>query len=391
MVAAPPFALPSPETLAAWLSRLVRIPSVSPAQAGPRAGPPGEQALGDAVAGWLAGFGLAVEREEVLPGRHNVYACWSGRSDRWLAVDAHLDTVGVEDMTSDPFSGRIAGGRVHGRGAVDTKATLAVVLALIEAAHAAGRTPAARLLIAATVDEECGFSGARALVRWARARDLVPDQLAVAEPTLGRPVYAHKGTLRPTFAIAGRAAHASQPELGRNAIAGAAALVLALEEEHQRLQREFPGGGEWPHVLGWPTLTTTLIAGGTGENIVPGACHVTADRRLVGGEDPAAVTAGLEAIARARCPLPVTVAIGAQSPAFIQRPDTPWLRELAAWSGAAPAVAPYGTNASFYGGFARECVVIGPGSIAQAHGAEEWVEIAELERIARLYAHWWGL
>jgi acetylornithine deacetylase len=77
--------------------------------------------------------------------------------------------------------------------------------------------------------------------------------------------------------------------------------------------------------------------------------------------------------------------------AFLQPPDTPWLCQLAAWSGQALAVAPYGSNAWCYGQVARECVVLGPGSIAQAHGAEEWVAISEMEKLADIYARWWGI
>jgi acetylornithine deacetylase/succinyl-diaminopimelate desuccinylase-like protein len=77
--------------------------------------------------------------------------------------------------------------------------------------------------------------------------------------------------------------------------------------------------------------------------------------------------------------------------AFYQPPDTPWIRQLAGWSGKEPTIVPYGTNAWAYGGLAGECVVIGPGSIDQAHGQEEWVEISELEKLANIYARWWGI
>src|SRR5688500_6545867 len=109
------------EQLAGWLSRLVRIPSVNPAQAGPKARKPREARIAEAVAGWFREFGGEVAIEEVLPGRPNVYGVWDTGSHRWAGVDAHVDTVGVEQMTGDPFSGAIENGRVHGRGAVDTK------------------------------------------------------------------------------------------------------------------------------------------------------------------------------------------------------------------------------------------------------------------------------
>jgi acetylornithine deacetylase/succinyl-diaminopimelate desuccinylase-like protein len=76
--------------------------------------------------------------------------------------------------------------------------------------------------------------------------------------------------------------------------------------------------------------------------------------------------------------------------AFLQSPDTPWIRQLAKWSGSEPAIAPYGTNAWSYGRLTSECVVLGPGSIDQAHSDEEWVAVAELEKLADIYSRWWG-
>ena len=77
--------------------------------------------------------------------------------------------------------------------------------------------------------------------------------------------------------------------------------------------------------------------------------------------------------------------------AFLQPPDAPWIHQLADWSGQEPKVVPYCTNAWAYQGLAKECVVIGPGSIDQAHGEVEWVEISELEKLANIFTHWWGL
>lgn len=373
------------QRLAEWLSRLVQIPSVSPDQAGPRAGVPGEARLAAEVAAWFQSFGGEVHRHEVLPNRPNIYGIWRGHSERWLAVDIHMDTVSVEEMPGDPFSGYIANGRVYGRGAVDTKASLAVILALIEQMHTAGDTPAANLLVAATVDEEVGATGAPAFANWLRQRQIIPEQLVVAEPTLGIPVYGHKGVCRVEFQVHGKAAHSSQPELGQNAIMAAVRLMQALEEVHHRTTALLESA------LGPPLLTFTLIQGGTGINVVPESCRVALDRRVVTGEKAEQIADLLCEAAQHGCPLPVTMTRLKQLDAFFQSPDTPWIRQLAEWLGQEPLVAPYGTNAWAYAGLAQECVVIGPGSIDQAHAAEEWVAISELEKLAAIYSHWWGL
>ncbi len=371
--------------IATWLARLVQIPSVSPPQAGPRAGVAGEAAIATQVAAWFQQLGGEVYTDEVLPNRPNVYGIWRGRSDQWLAVDVHVDTVGVEQMIGDPFRGEVRDGKVYGRGAVDDKATLAIVLALLEVMQTTGQSPRANLLIAATVDEEVGARGAPASAAWIAGQGITIDELIVAEPTLCTPIHGHKGVVRLAFTVQGKAAHSSQPYLGHNAIVGAAALVMALQDEHDRLQT-LP-----PTPLGNPMLTVTLVEGGNGINVVPDACTVSLDRRVVAGEKAATVVAALQALAQRNCFLPLATKELMALDAFYQPPDSTLLRDLGAWSGQPPEVAPYGTNAWAYNDLARQCVVFGPGSIDQAHGAEEWVTVAELAKAAAIYARWWGV
>lgn len=369
-----------------WLQRLVQTPSVTPVQAGPRAGVPGEAKLGAQMAEWFRELGGEVASEEVFPNRPNIYGIWRGRSDKWAAVDVHIDTAGVEQMEGDPFEARVADGRVYGRGSVDTKATLAIALALLEEMKRAGQSPEPNLLIAATSDEEGTAGGAPVFAEWVRKQDFRLDQLAVAEPTLCRPVYGHKGIVRITFNIEGVAAHSSQPHLGKNAITAAGHLILAIDEEQQRLRAQ-----SWQNLLGVPALSATLINGGRGVSIIPDTCSLSLDRRVVDGEDATEVRDNLLEIARQRCPLPFTFEAWRAANAFVQPPDAPWIQQLAAWSGQEPMVVPYCTNAWAYGGLAKECVILGPGSIDQAHGKEEWVEISELEKLMDIYARWWGM
>lgn len=368
--------------IAPWVSRLVRIPSVNPEQAGPRAGIPGEGALAERLAGWFAEAGAEVITEEVLPGRPNVYGLWRGTGERWLGVDVHTDTVGVEAMTDDPFDGRIEDGRVWGRGAVDTKATLGILLALLHQRQQSGGSRLVNnLLVAATIDEEVGGAGAAAVARRLRAGMLRVDQLLVAEPTDGRPVIGHKGVARLSLTFQGQAAHSAHPEQGRNAIVAAAAVVRAFAAEHERLQRGPVG------LLGAPALTVTRLAGGSGVNVVPEQCTLTADRRLVGGEDPQAVLNALTRLATEASPLPLVAEGRISGPAFEQS-ETAWVRGMSALTGHAPASAPYFTNAAAYPGLPLECIVFGPGSIEQAHRAREWVSLEALEHAAGVYARW---
>lgn len=373
------------ERAATWLSHLVQIPSVTPVQASPRAGEPGEQRIADAIAQWFNRLGGDVVLDYVLPGRPNVYGLWPGESDDWIAVDVHVDTVGVEQMTDDPFSGEISHERVWGRGAVDTKASLGVILALIEHFQLTGQLPSANLLIGATVDEEYGATGAPAFAAWIAQHELDVRQMVVAEPTRCVPVIGHRGVARFELTFHGEAAHSSQPELGKNAIVAAARTILAYADEHQRLQT-MPSA----HV-GHPTLTSTLIQGGSGNNIVPERCTLFVDRRVVDGEEPVAIIDDLYQMAQTHGHLPVTIFRQLELHAFYQPLSSAWVTQIARWSGNEPELAPYGTNAWAYRNLPCETVVIGPGSIEQAHGAREWVEISELAKITQIYANWWGL
>ncbi|MBK8025849.1 MAG: M20/M25/M40 family metallo-hydrolase [Chloroflexi bacterium] len=369
-----------------WLTQLVQIPSVGPANAGARSGPCSEARLAEQVAAWFRAFGGHVEQEEVFPGRPNVYGVWRGAGDRWLAVDAHLDTVSVETMEGDPFDGRVADGRVYGRGSVDTKATIAILLTLLESIHTQGVTLPFNLVVCGTADEETGAYGAGVFRDWVRRKGFSLHQLIVGEPTLCAPVHGHKGSVGLILEITGSAAHSSRPEQGRNAITAAVPVISAMMAEHQRLIEEEPTSS-----LGTGTLSVTMIRGGQAHNIIPDRCTINVDRRLTAGEDPAEEGDRILTLAMESCPLPLSAEKLHGLHPFYQDPASPLVQQLSAWTGRAPGVAPYASNAWAYGGLAEEVVLFGPGSIEQAHRDVEWVEISELEKAAQIYMRWWGL
>jgi acetylornithine deacetylase/succinyl-diaminopimelate desuccinylase-like protein len=377
---------PTAMELAAWLSRLVKISSVNPAQADGDDAISGEKRIATALSNWFRQFDGDVYLDEVLPNRPNVYAIWWGTSDLWRAVDIHIDTVGVKQMTEPPFSGEITENKVRGRGATDTKATLGILLAILEKLHQDKTRLGFNLLISATVDEEIGMAGAEGFARWLPKQGIVLNELLVAEPTLCQPAIGHMGDARMIFNVHGQAVHSSQPEQGKNAITAAAQLITALDAEHQRLQSLPP-----KPPLGYGKLTVTIVKGGSGLNVVPDSCKVSADRRTLPGENFAELKGNMLQLAEENCPLPITMEEMAPSNAFLQNADTPWVKSLACFTACEPITVPYGTNASRYAGLAEEIVILGPGSINQAHGAEEWIEISQLERMRDILLHWWGL
>ncbi len=375
---------PTLDRIVDGVGELVRIPSVNPLQAGPRSGDTDERAVAEWVANRAEALGANVTLDEVLGGRSNVYARFEGTSEREVTVDVHLDTVGVEHMTRDPFDGVVEDGRVFGRGSVDTKATFAVLLAVLEDLRAVGAPLVPNLNLVGTVSEEVGgLLGAARHAEWLAERTETVDQMVVAEPTMCAPVFGHKGGLGLDITIAGEAAHSSKPHLGQNAIHAAARVVSALSAEHDRLA-DLGGTTE----VGAGTLAVTDIGGGLARNIIPDCCKVYGDRRLVPGEQPDAIFADLtRLIEEAAHPLSVEVETpyGEGFAAFYEDPNGALITLFANLAASEPETASYGSNALMYGTAAREVMVFGPGSIDQAHKAVEWVDITELERAADIY------
>jgi len=374
----------STSTIAERVGDLVRIPSVNPLQAGPTSGHEGEVAISAWLAERAADLGGEVAIDEVVDGRNNVYARFPGQTDRVITVDVHLDTVGVEHMTDPPFDGRIESDRVYGRGSVDTKASLAIVLAVLEEMRTAGEQPVPTVNVVGTVAEEMGgLTGAAGYRDWLLANGDHVDQMIVAEPTMCAPVHGHKGGVGLEVTVHGHAAHSSKPHLGQNAISGAARIIAAIDAEQERLDSAPP-----PTAVGNGSVAVLEVNGGVARNIIPPHCDLFAGRRCAPGEDPELIFEQLSTLMReAAHPLKtdITMANGFAAAAFYQEPDSALVQMLAGLASTEPDVASYGSNALQYAEVASEIVVFGPGSIDQAHQAVEWIDIAEIDKAAAIY------
>ena len=371
------------------VGELVRIPSVNPLHAGPVSGDGAERELSDWLANHTEALGADVVVDAVEGDRCNVYARFEGSSDRAVTIDVHLDTVGVEHMTDDPFDGRVADGRVYGRGSVDTKATFAVVLQVLEELKAAGQRPVPTVNLVGTVSEEGGgLLGAARYRDWLLERGQRIEQIVVAEPTMCAPVHGHKGGIGLDVTVHGHAAHSSKPHLGANALSGAARVVVAIDEEQDRL-----AALEATTPVGKGTVSVTELSGGLARNIIPDECALYVGRRTAPGEDIAQVRAALcELIETSAAPLSTTIEslYGDGSPGFYQDPSCPLVAVLAKLADTSPTTAEYGSNALKYGEVAEQLVVFGPGSIDQAHQAVEWVDISQLNRAVDIYRSWFS-
>ena len=252
---------------------LVRIPSINPSLV-PGAG--GERAVAEAIAARLQRTpGITVDLQDAGDGRPNVIASVGNGPGRTLMLNGHTDTVGVAGM-EDPFSGRIDGNRLYGRGSSDMKAAMAAALVLLEEIARAGDFPG-RLVVTFVADEEHSSIGTQAICR--EIERWKPDAALVLEGTGLDITTAHKGFVWATITTHGFAAHGSRFELGVDAIAHMGRVLVALEEHGRDLiARE-------PHALvGPPSIHASLINGGQELSSYPEECVLEIERRTIPGE-----------------------------------------------------------------------------------------------------------
>jgi len=356
------------------LRDLIARPSVNPAFLPAGDSRAGEARVAEFVVATAARAGLDVEFREVAPGRKNVLARLSplGRAQHRVLLVPHLDTVGGDSLAI--FAPRQAGDRLYGRGACDTKGSLAAMLtALGDIARSKRRPAATEIILAGLVDEEHAQAGARALA----ASGLQADLAIVGEPTRCQVVTAHKGSLWLQLETRGKAAHGARPDLGINAVHRMARIVDWLETDyaHALRRRRHP-------LLGHPTVSVGTIAGGVQPNIVPDRCVLQLDRRTLPAETEGEVRREVAAGLR-RHGLTVKMAGTRLAPCLPleTNPNLPWVRQFLRSAGQRrPVGVDFFCDAAVLSAGGIPSVVFGPGDIAQAHTADEWISLRSLER-----------
>jgi len=357
---------------------LVAVPSVNPVLA---PGGDGEERIARTCVDWLEAWGLEARLHEVAPGRCNVVATLEGTGPT-LLLNGHLDTVGIEGMTIAPFGGTLRDGRVLGRGACDMKGGVGALLAA--AAKLATEEPRPNLIVALTADEEHASLGMDALVRSGVRADLA----VVCEPTNLTVMPAHKGFVWTRARFGGRAAHGSRPEIGVDAIRHAALFLVALDEHVAELHRR-----PVHPLLGRGSLHAGTIRGGTAESVYPDQCELLLERRTLPGETPDEVLSEqervLEGLRTREAAVDATLEVTLARPGTEVAADSQLVRGLLDASvacGVSPSVA--GMTAWVDAAFLNEAgipaVCFGPGDIAQAHSADEWIDAAQIDACARI-------
>jgi len=314
----------------------------------------------------------------------NLWATIGPDTDGGVVLSGHTDVVPADgqDWRTDPFRAEQRDARIYGRGACDMKGFIACALAQVPSWT---RQPLKRPLhLAFSYDEEIGCLGVRGLIEHMKAAGRKASGCVVGEPTGMEVVVAHKGCLCIHGRVQGRAAHSSLTPRGVNAIEYAARLInyvreLAVREAQQGLRQ---AGFEVPHT----TLAATTIEGGAAVNIIPEHCKFSVDYRYLPGADPQRLLSEIEARSAQLSAEMQSVA----PEAGIQLRHETWALPFTAggdgWTALIQKLlrtdrtrnVTLGSEAAYFQGVDIPTVVCGPGSIEQAHQANEYVALDQL-------------
>lgn len=333
------------------------------------------------------GFDLSLS--EYKPGRVNVIATFKNGPGPTFAFNTHIDTVPAGDgWQTDPFVLHEADGKLYGRGSCDAKGPMVAMIEATRMLIATRQQWSGTLMAVFTADEEIASEGAKHYVAHQPPHI---DFAVIGEPTSNCAYTAHKGSLRPLVRVHGVTAHSGTPDLGENAIYRAAQLLGLVEQHHDTVVK-----CNCHALVGTASLTVTRIHGGHADNVLPGACDLLLDRRMVPGEDEAAVKLEIEqllALANER--------FGVRAEVLEYKPTTGGATETALEepivqaSLAACREHNHGIAGPF--GFQGGCdlvhfrslgttgTVIGPGTLAVAHKPDEFVPIDEFIAASLIY------
>jgi len=315
----------------------------------------------------------------------NLFASFGPDGDGGIVLSGHTDVVPVDgqDWSSDPFKAEVRDGLLYGRGACDMKSFLGVALSLLpEIARAKLSRP---LHFALSYDEEVGCAGVSGLLDDLKAQNLKPALAIIGEPTCMKIVGAHKGGAKLVTHCRGREHHSSAPEKGANAVMMAGEFVALLDDVWNGLRADADPRFDPPH----STVQATVISGGTAVNILAREADVTWEYRCLPDRDPqkildaVAARAGAEILPKYRARAPeaaFTTKLHAQYPGLTMDEDSPAVRLARELTGQNQVQAvSYGTEAGHFQAYGIPAVICGPGSIDQAHRADEFVALSELE------------
>ena len=311
--------------------------------------------------------------------------------DNGFVLSGHTDVVPVDGQqwTSEPFTATIRGDKLYGRGACDMKGFIACAFTLLPKAVELSNSGQLRrpLHLALSFDEEVGCLGAPLILADLKARGITPDYCIVGEPTNMAMVVAHKGIAVYRCRVHGKSAHSSLTAQGINAISYASRLIGYVDTLAEEISKR--DDNDMLFDVPYSTLSVGTIQGGTATNIVPNLCEFTFDYRNLPHmtQDDIllpiqAKIAELSAQMQARAPeTGIELMQEERVPAMTDSDSAELQALIAALTGddKRHKVA-YATEGGQFTNSGIPTIICGPGSIEQAHKADEYVALSEIER-----------
>ncbi len=301
-----------------------------------------------------------------------------GNGDGGLVLAGHSDTVpyDAKRWQTDPFKLTEIDGKLYGLGATDMKGFFPVILEAVK--PYVNREFKHPLILLATADEESSMSGARALAREGLA-GFTPRFAVIGEPTGLVPIRMHKGIMMESIRVRGHSGHSSNPALGNNALEAMHQVMGQLLSLRSELQLKYRNPG---FAVQTPTMNLGCIHGGDGANRICGECELHFDLRLLPGMDNAeirqAIQARLTPIAEASKTDIVFSSLFESVPPFGQDPHSELVQLCEALTGNPSEAVAFATEAPFMQQLGMQTLVMGPGSIDQAHQPDEFIPLQQV-------------
>lgn len=337
----------------------------------------GNQPVIDMLANWLNDLGFQVNVYPIARGKANLVAHY-GEGTGGLVFSGHTDTVpcNPEKWQSDPFVLKERNNRFYGLGSCDMKGFFSLA---IEAFLAVNDQPFKHpFTIVATCDEECTMQGAKALTL---EHVNHPKAVIIGEPTNLSPIRMHKGIMMNRLSIMGKSGHSSDPSLGVNALDIMSDVLASLKAYRQELAESYE---HTAFAVTKPTLNLGCIHGGDNPNRICHQCALDFDFRALPGMSNDAIRSDIETrinpiIEQAGATLSWTQLFDGVEP-FEQAADSTLVALAESASGADAQAVAFGTEAPFYKALGIDTIVLGPGSIDQAHQPDEFLAFDQINK-----------
>jgi len=355
------------------IAQLIATPSVSCAQAELDMS---NRAVIDLLAGWCESLGFEIEVQAIDARKSNLIARAGSGSDG-LVLSGHTDTVPCNPTlwSSDPYQATRKDNRIYGLGSCDMKSFLALAL---NASSGFDFDKFKRpLTLVATADEESTMSGARLIADNGRK---LGRFCVIGEPTNLSPIRQHKGTLSMSLEYVGQSGHASDPSLGNNALDGMHQFMTALYQYRDQIQQRY---NDPAFTIPTPTMNLGHIHGGDNSNRICGACTLLIDIRFLPAMSLESLQSDIsqlaEKVADARGLKMNFKVLGEGLPPMNTDEASEIAQYLTHLTGKKSASVAFGTEAPYFNSMQTETIVIGPGSINQAHQPDEFLPLAQID------------